>query len=164
MASPEAPTDAPNISFAIPAPIPKHPWPRFPNTPGQAVHSGPQVLLSSHRHQPTPPPTPHWPSFWNGSPRSHGDARTKSPTPSTSKLFRHCGANATSPTESLIREQWAWVRSHAPSLPGIAEVLHAFLASPPPVQQIVGSPAASPAEAEAANQAEGAAKKKGYTP
>ena len=55
-------------------------------------------------------------------------------------------------------------RNHAPSLPGIVDVLRTFLASPPPFQQIVDSPAASPAEAAAANQAEGAAKKKGYTP
>ena len=63
-----------------------------------------------------------------------------------------------------IRDQWAWVRSHAPSLPGIADVLRTFLSTHPPVQQVADSPATSPAEAAAANQAQGAAKKKGYTP
>ena len=66
--------------------------------------------------------------------------------------------------QSPIWEQWTLVRSHPPSLPGIAEVLRNFFASPPAVQQIVGSPAASPDEAEAANQAGGATKTKGYTP
>ena len=80
------------------------------------------------------------------------------------ELFRHYGANASSLPQSPIREQWVWVRSHAPSLPGIAEVLCTFLTSPPPAQQIVDSRDASPAEAEAANQAEGATKKKGYMP
>ena len=80
------------------------------------------------------------------------------------QLFRHYGANVSSLPQSPIRDQWTWVRSHAPSLPGIADVLRTFLANPPPVQQVVDSPAASPAEAAAANQAEGAAKKKGYTP
>ena len=56
------------------------------------------------------------------------------------------------------------LRSHAPSLPGVAELLRTFLASPPPVQRVVDNPAASPAEAAAANQAEGTAKKKGYAP
>ena len=49
-------------------------------------------------------------------------------------------------------------------LPGIAEVLRAFIASVPLVQQITGSPAASPTDAEAANQAARAAKKRGCTP
>ena len=80
------------------------------------------------------------------------------------QLFRHYGASVSSLPKSPIWDQWTWVCSHAPSLPGIADVLRTFLASPPPVQQIVGSLAASPAEAEAANQAEGAAKKKGFTP
>ena len=44
------------------------------------------------------------------------------------------------------------------------DVLRALLASPPPVQQMVDGSAASLVEADAANQAEGAAKKKGYTP
>ena len=51
-----------------------------------------------------------------------------------------------------------------PSLPGIAEVLRSFLSNPPAVQRVSDSPATSPAEAAAANQAQGAAKKKGYTP
>ena len=73
------------------------------------------------------------------------------------QFFRHYGADASSLPQSPIREQWTWVRSCAPSLPGIAEVLRAFLASLPPVQQITDNPAASPANAEAANQAAGAA-------
>ena len=44
------------------------------------------------------------------------------------------------------------------------DVLRTFLASPPPVQHVADSPAASPAEAAAANQAQGAGKKKGCTP
>ena len=55
-------------------------------------------------------------------------------------------------------------RSSRTSLPGIAAVLCTFLASPPPIKHITDSPAASPADAEAANQAAWAAKKKGYTP
>ena len=56
------------------------------------------------------------------------------------QLFRHYGANASPLPQSTIREQWAWVRSHAPSLPGIAKVLCTFLASPVPIQQIMGAP------------------------
>ena len=77
---------------------------------------------------------------------------------------RGCLGTGARTAKEPIRERWTWVRSHAPSLPGIVEVLRTFLASPPLVQQIVGSPAASPAEAEAANEAEGATKKKGHTP
>ena len=49
-------------------------------------------------------------------------------------------------------------------MPGIAEVVRAFLGSLPPIHQVMDSPASSPADAEAANQAAGAAKEKGYIP
>ena len=80
------------------------------------------------------------------------------------QLFRQYIANVSTLPQSPIREQWAWVRSHAPSLPGVAEVVRSFLSNPPAVQRVVDSPATSPTEAAAANQAQGAAKKKGYTP
>ena len=79
-------------------------------------------------------------------------------------MYSAIGAVASSLPRSQNQEQWTWVRNHAPSLPGIAKVLRAFLTSPPPVQEITDSPAALPADAEAANQAAGAANKKGYTP
>ena len=147
---------APNISFAVPAPVPKHPRaaapPRVPEAPPQT-------------RSPTPSPTDaalaslvEWiPTIPRGCEDEVAHAFHL-------QLFRHYGAYASSLPQSPIREQWTWVRNHAPSLPGIAEILCAFLASPPPVQQITDSPAASPADAEAANQAAGAAKKKGYTP
>ena len=80
------------------------------------------------------------------------------------QLVRHYGADVSSLLQLPIREQKTWVRSCAPSPPGIAEVMRTFLASPPPIRHITDSPAASPADAEAANQAARAAKKKGYTP
>ena len=80
------------------------------------------------------------------------------------QLFHHYDASVSSLPQSPIRDQWTCLRSHAPSLPGAANVLRTFLASPPPVQRVVDSPTASPAEAAPANQAEGAAKKKEYMP
>ena len=139
--------------------------PRFPS-PGRLLPSGPQALLSSRRHPRPPPPTPRWPPSWSGSRRSQKAAKTKLRTPHAFRLqlFRHYGTSVSSLPQSPIRGQCTWVRSHAPSMPGVTDVLRTFLASPPPVQRVVDSPGASPAEAAAANQAEGAAKKKGYTP
>ena len=156
VASPEAPTNAPNISCVVSALVPKHPRAaaplRAPSAPLQPPSSTPSptnaALASLLEWIPTIP---------KGCEDQVAHAFHL-------RLFRHYGGNASSLPQSLIRERWAWVRSHAPSLPGIAEVLRAFLASPPPVHQIVESPATFPAEAEAAKQAEGAAKKKGYTP
>ena len=148
VASPEAPTDAPNISFDVPAPVPK---PRA---------AAPLRAPGAPLQPPSPAPSPtdtalasllEWiPTIPRGCEDGVAHAFHL-------QLFCHYGASASSLPQSPIREQWAWVRSHAPSLPGIAEVLRTFLATPPPVQQIVDSPAASPAEAEATNQAEGAA-------
>ena len=151
----EAPVDAPEISFAVPAPVP---------TPRAAA-----PLRAPGAPLQPPSPTP-----------SHTDAALASllewipeiPRGCEDEfahafhlqLFRHNGASVSSLPQSPIRDEWTWVRSHAPSLPGVANVLCTFLPSRPPVQRVVHSPAASPAEAAAANQAEGAAKKEGYTP
>ena len=155
MPAPEAPVGAPELSFAIPAPVPKPRAAAAPQAPGAA----PQ------------PPSP------TASPNDAALASLLEWIPEIPKgcedevahafhlqLFRHYGASVSTLPQSPIQDQWAWVRSHAPSLPGVAEVLRTFLASPPPIQRVTGSPATSPAEAAAANQAEGAAKKKGYTP
>ena len=155
VAIPEAPTDAPNISFAVPAPVPKlraaAPL-RAPGAPLRPLSPGPSstdaALAALLEWIPTIPQ----------------GCEDEVAHDFHLQVFRHYGTSASFLLQSPIRAQWTWVRSHAPSLPVIAEVLRTFLASPPPVQQIVDSPAASTAEAEAANQAEGAATKKGYTP
>ena len=155
VAVPEAPTDAPNISFAVPAPVPEPRaaaplWaPGAPLRPPSRTPSPTDAALASLME-------------WN--PRIPRGCEAEVAHAFHLQLFRQYGASVSFLPQSPILEQWTWVRSHALSLPGIAEVLRTFLASPPPVQQIVDSPAASPAEAEAANQAEGAAKKKGSTP
>ena len=153
--APETPTRAPGLSFAIPDPIPKP----MAATALRAAGAAPQ------------PPSP------TASPIDTALASLLEWIPEIPKgcedevahafhlqLCRQYGANVSTLPQSPIRDQWAWVRSHATSLPGIADVLRTFLASPPPLQQVADSPAASPAEAAAANQAQGAAKKKGYTP
>ena len=153
--TPEAPVGAPELAFAIRAPVPKPRAAAALRTPGAA----PQ------------PPSP------TASPTDAALASLLEWIPEIPKgcedevahafhlqLFRHYGASVSSLPQSPIRDQWTWVRSHAPSLPGVAEFLRTFLASPPPVRRVADSPAASLAEAAAANQAEGAAKKKGYTP
>ena len=153
--APATPTRAPGLSFAIPDAIPKPRAATALRVPGAA----PQ------------PPSP------TASPIDAALASLLEWIPEISKgcedevahtfhpqMFRHYGANVSTLPQSPIRDQMAWVRSHAPSLPGIADVLRSFLASPPPVLQVADSRAASPAEAAAANQAQGAAKKKGYTP
>ena len=152
---PETPARAPGLSFAVPDPIPK---PRAACA-FQAPGAAPQ------------PPSP------TASPIDAALASLLEWIPGIPKgcedevahafhlqLFRQYGANVSTLPQSLIRDQWAWVRKHAPSLPGIADVLRTFVSIPPQVQQVADSPAASPAEAAAANQAQGAAKKKGYTP
>ena len=155
VATPETPADAPNISFDVPAPVPKPRAAAPVRAPGAPLR----------------PPSPT-PSFTDAALASHLEwtptilRRCEDEVAHAFHLhvFRHYGASVSSLPQSPIRDPWTWVRSHAPSLPGIADVLRTFLASPPPVHQIVDSRAASPAEAEAANQAEGAAKKKGYAP
>ena len=141
---PENPTRAPGLSFAIPDPIPKPRAATALRAPGAA----PQ------------PPSPM------ASPIDAALASLLEWILEIAKgcedevahafhlhLFRQYGATVSTLPQSPIRDQWAWVRSHALSLPGIADVLRTFLASPPPLQQVADSPAASPAETAAANQA-----------
>ena len=152
---PETPARAPGLSFAVPDPIPK---PRAA-TALRAPGATPQ--------QPSPTASPidaALASLLEWIPEPPKGCEDEVAHTFHLQLFRQYGANVSTLPQSPIRDQWAWVRSHAPSLPGIADVLRTFLASPPPVQQVADSPAASPAEAAAANQAQGAAKKKGYTP
>ena len=155
VAIPEAPMEMPNISFAVPAPVPEPRAvaplraPGAPLRPRSPTPSSTDAALAS---------LPEWiPTIPRGCEDEVAHAFHL-------LLFRHYGAIVSSLPQSPIRDQWTWVRNHAPSLPGIADVLRTFLGGPPPIQQIVDSPAASPAEAAAANQAEGAAKKKGYAP
>ena len=150
MAIPDTLMDAPNISFCRLGPRSQ--------TPGS--HSRTRVLLSGRRHLHPPPSTPRWPPFWNGSSQSHGDVKTPSTSSCSATTARalapsfnpRCGINGHG-SASTHRAWPASRTSCAPSLPAL-----------PQSNKIVGSPAASPAEADAANQAEGAAKKKGYTP
>ena len=152
---PETPARAPGLSFAVPDLIPKPRAASAFRAPGAA----PQ------------PPSP------TASPIDAALASLLEWIPEIPKgcedevarvfhlqLFRQYCVNVSTLPQSPIRDPWAWVRSHAPSLPGIADVLRTFVSIPPQVQQVSDSPAASPAEAAAANQAQGAAKKKGYTP
>ena len=152
---PETPVRAPGLSFAVPDPIPK---PRAASTfrvPG----------ATSQPPSPTASPIDAAPaSLLEWIPEIPKGSEDEVAHALHLQLFRQYGANVSTLPQSPIRDQWAWVRSHAPSLPGIADVLRTFLSSPPPVQQVADSPAASPTEAAAANQAQGAAKKKGYTP
>ena len=153
--TPEAPVDAPEISFAVPAPVPK-PRAAAPLRPPGAPLQPPS---------PTPSPTDAaLASLLEWIPEIPRGCEEEVAHAFHLQLFRHYGASVSSLPQSPIRDQWTWVRSHAPSLPGVADVLRTFLASPPLVQRVVDSPAASPAEAAAANQAEVAAKKKGHTP
>ena len=139
---PETPTRVPGLSFAVPDPIPK---PRATSA-FRAPSAAPQ------------PPSP------TASPIDAALASLLKWIPEIPKgcedevahafhlqLFRQYGANVSTLPQSPIRDQWAWVRSHAPSLPGIADALRTFISSPPPVQQVADSPAASPAAAAAAN-------------
>ena len=152
---PETPTRAPGLSFAVPDPIPK---PR-------AVSAFRAPGATAQPPSPTASPTDAaLASLLEWIPEIPKGREDEVAHALHLQLFRRYGANFSTLPQSPIREQWAWVRSHAPSLPGIAEVLRSFLSSPPPVQQVADSPATSPAEAAAANQAQGAAKKKGYTP
>ena len=152
---PEAPMDTPNLSFAVPALVPK------PRAAAPLRAPGAPLQPPS----PTPSPADAAPaSLLEWIPEIPRGCEDEVAHAFHLQLFRHYGANVSSLPQSPIRDQWTWVRSHAPSLPGIADVLRTFLAKPPPVQQVVDGLAASLAEAAAANQAEGAAKKKGYTP
>ena len=153
--TPEAPMDAPNILFAVPAPVPK------PRAAAPLRAPGAPLQPPS----PTPSPTDAaLASLLEWIPEIPRGCEDEVAHAFHHQLFCHYGASVSSLPQSPIRDQWTWVRSHAPSLLGVADVLRTFLASPPPVQRVVHSPAASPVEAAAANQAEGAAKKKGYTP
>ena len=153
--TPEAPMDAPDISFAVPAPVPK---PRA---------AAPLWAPGAPLQPPSPAPSPTdaaLASLLEWIPKIPRGCEDEVAHAFHLQLFRHYGASVSSLPQSPIRDEWTWVRNHAPGLPGIADVLRTFLASPPPVQRVMDSPAASPAEAAAANQAEGAAKKKGCTP
>ena len=153
--APEAPVRAPEPSFAIPDPVPKPQAavallapgaaPQPPSPTASATDSAVASLLEWIRDIP------------KGCEDEVAHAFRLQP-------FRHYSASVSTLSQSPLRDQWTWVRSHTPSLPGVAHVLRTFLASPPPVQRVTKSPAASPAEAAAANQAEGAAKEKRYTP
>ena len=157
MASPKSPTDAPNVSFAIRPPIPKHPRTGAPTR-------APGAPLEPRSPTPPPPTDTALASLLGWIPAIPRGCKDEVAHAFHLELFRHYGANASSLVQSPIQEQWTWVRSHAPSLPGIAELVCTFLASPPPVQHIMDSPAGSPGEADAANQAKVATKKKGCTP
>ena len=153
--NPEAPVGAPELSFAISAPVPK---PRAVATL-RATAAAPQPPLPTA--SPTNAPRASLLEWIPEIPRGcEGEVAHAFHL----QLFRHYGASVSSLPQSPIWDQWTWVRSHAPSLPGVAEVLRNFLASPPRVQRVADSPAASPAKAAAANEADDAAKKKGYTP
>ena len=153
--TPEAPVDAPEILFAILAPVPK------PRAADPLRAPGAPLQPPS----PTPSPTDAaLASFLQWIPEIPRGCEDKVAHAFHLRLFRHYGVSVSSLPQSPIRDQWTWVRSHAPSLPGVANVVRTFLASPLPIQRVVDSPAASPAEATAANQAKGAAKKKGYMP
>ena len=117
MASPEAPTHAPNIFFVVLAPVPK-PWAAAPlRVPGAPLRPP----------SPAPSSTDAALAFllvWNPRiPRGCEDEVTHAFHP---KLFRHYGASVSSLPQSPIREHWAWVRSHSPSLPGIAAFFEAW--------------------------------------
>ena len=152
---PENAARAPGLSFAVPDPIPKHRAASAFRAPGAT--SQPPLPTASPIDAPLASLLEWIPEIPKGCEDEVAHALHL-------QLFRQYGANVSTLPQSSIRDQWAWVRSHAPSLPGIADVQRTFLSSPPPVQQVADSPAASPAEAAAANQAQGAAKKKGYTP
>ena len=115
--APETPVRVPGLSFAIPDPIPKPRAAAALRAPGAA----PQ------------PPSP------TASPTDAALATLLELIPDIPKgcedevahafhlqLFRQYGANVSTLPQSPIRDQWTWVRSHAPSLP----VLRTFLASP----------------------------------
>ena len=151
---PETPTRAPGLWFAIPDPIPKPTAATALRAPG----APPQPLSST-----ASPIDAALASLLEWIPEIPKGCEDEVAHAFHLQLFRQYGANISTLPQSLIEDRWAWVRSHAPSLPGIADVLRTFLASPPPVQQVADSLAASPTDAGAANQAQGAAKKKGYT-
>ena len=152
---PETPARAPELSFAVPDPIPK-----------------PRAVSAFRAPGATAQPPPSLPSPDDAAltdllewiPEIPKGCEDEVAHALHLQLFRQYGAKVNTLPQSPIREQWAWVHSHAPSLPGIAEVLRSFLSNPPAVQRVSASPATSPSEAAAANQAQGAAKKKGYTP
>ena len=152
---PETPPRAPGLSFAVPDPIPKP----------KAVSAFRAPGATAQPPSPTASPTDAaLASLLEWIPEIPKGCEDEVAHALHLQLFRQYGANVSTLPQSPIREQWAWVRSHAPSLPGVAEVLRSFLSNPPAVQRVADSPATSPAEAAAANQAQGVAKKKGYTP
>ena len=154
-AIPETPARAPGLSFAFLDPIPKPKAVSAFRAPG-ATAQPPSPMAS--------PTDAALASLLEWIPEIPKGCEDEVAHALHLQLFRQYGANVSTLPQSPIREQWAWVRSHAPSLPGVAEVVRSFLSNPPAVQRVVDSPATSPTEAAAANQAQGAAKKKGYTP
>ena len=156
----EAPVGAPELPFAIPAPVPK---PRA---------AAALWALGAPLQPPWPTPSPTdaaLASLVEWIPEIPRGCEDKVAHALHLQLFRRYdgsryGGSVSSLPQSPIRDQWTRVRSHAPSLLGVAHVLRTFLARPPPVQRVVDSPVASPAEDATTNPAEGAAKKKGHTP
>ena len=152
--TPEAPVGAPELSFAIPAPVPK---PRA---------AAPLRALGAALQPPSPTPSPTdaaLASLLEWIPEISKGFEDEVAHAFHLQLFRRYdgsrySGSVSSLPQSPIRDQWTRVRSHAPRLPGVAEVVRTFLATPPPVRRVVDSLAASPAAAAAANQAEGAAK------
>ena len=138
MTTPEAPVGAPELSFAIPAPLAN---PRAA-APLRAPGGAPQPPSPT-----TSPTDAALASFLEWIPEIPKGCEDEVAHAFNLQLFRHYGASVSSLPQSPIRDQWTRVRSHAPNLPGVAEVMRTFLASPPPVQRLVDSPAASPAEA-----------------
>ena len=122
--TPEAPVDAPELSFAIPARVPK---PRA---------AAPLRALGAPLQPPSPVPSPTdavLGSLLEWIPKIPRGCEDEVAHAFHLQLFRHYGASVTCLPQSPIWDQWTWVRTHAPSLPGVADVLRTFLASPPPV-------------------------------
>ena len=121
--APETPVRVPALAFAIPDPIPKPRAAAALRAPGAA---------------PLPPSATALPidaalaSLMEWIPDIPKGCEDEVAPAFHLQLFRQYGANVSTLPQSLIRDQWTWVRSHAPSMPGIADVLRTFLASPPP--------------------------------
>ena len=109
-------------------PLPSRP--RFPN-PGQLLHLRPGVLLSGHLHI-HPPSDAALAALLEWIPTIPRGCEDQVAHPFHRQLLRHYSTSVSSLPQSRIRDQCTWVRSHAPNLPGIADILRTFLASPPP--------------------------------
>ena len=149
--TPQGVRTAPNISFAIPAPVPPHPTkaPGAPHLPQPQTHSPEDAALADLLG---------WIcTIQQGCADEMAHALHV-------KMLRQYGACASSFPQSPIRGQWGWLRTHAPTLSGMAEVLKDFMPNPAQLRKITEEPATSLDEAAAANQATGAAQKKPCTP